>query len=176
MQLYLNFNCCVVRHGDCAVRRQLKCRLGVALKAVSPCGRRGGSIPMDFDHYFEGASAAGIIAKLVAVLGSYASSPRCRLSPSFISHTALTENIEPRRHTSKRRSGTPRSASHVEALQQTRNGSAGVRLRDYRNGFVSLDGCWLQVQPSLCQIIGYPNTSTGGNTKMSLTLTTADGH
>jgi len=133
---------------------------GVALKAGKPVWQ------MWRQHflwtsitYFAGASAAGIIAKLAVVLGVYAFLATVPIiAIVYFTYCTYLKNIEASTaHAEEAQRHADEAQRHVEALQQSEE--------RFRNAFdyatigmalVSLDGCWLQVNRSLCQIIGYP--------------------
>ena len=108
--------------------------------------------------YFAGASAAGIIAKLVAPLGIYAFLATAPIiAIVYFTYCTYLKNIE----ASARQADL--AGRHAEQVQQHM-----AALRDseerFRSAFdyatigmavVSLDGTWLQVNRSLCEIVGY---------------------
>jgi diguanylate cyclase (GGDEF)-like protein/PAS domain S-box-containing protein len=94
--------------------------------------------------YFAGASAAGIIAKLIGVIGFtafIAATPIIVIV--YFTYKTYLKNIEA-------------AERHVAELQESEE-----RFRsafDYAAigmALVSSEGCWLQVNRSLCEIIGY---------------------
>jgi len=108
--------------------------------------------------YFAGASAAGIIAKLVALLGIYAFLATAPIiAIVYFTYCTYLKNIE----ASTRQVELARQ--HAEQVQQHMSALRDSEER-FRNAFdyatigmavVALDGSWLQVNRSLCEIVGY---------------------
>ncbi|HYP01338.1 MAG TPA: EAL domain-containing protein [Pyrinomonadaceae bacterium] len=136
--------------------------VGVALKAAQPLWKMWReNFLWTSITYFAGASAAGIIAKLVALLGIYAFLATAPIiAIVYFTYCTYLKNIE----ASTRQ--VELAQQHAEQVQQHM-----IALRDseerFRNAFdyatigmavVALDGSWLQVNRSLCEIVGYSET------------------
>jgi len=132
---------------------------GVALKAGQPLWRMWReNFLWTSITYFAGASAAGITAKLVGLLGLYAflaTGPIITIV--YFTYCTYLKNVEA---SAKQ---VELAQLHAEQVQQHM-----VALRDseerFRSAFdyatigmavVSLKGRWLQVNRSLCEIVGY---------------------
>ncbi|HEX3558397.1 MAG TPA: EAL domain-containing protein [Pyrinomonadaceae bacterium] len=133
--------------------------IGVALKAGQPLWQmwRQNFLWTSLT-YFAGASAAGIIAKLIAAFGLYAflaSAPIVVVV--YFTYCTYLKNVEAStRQADLARQHALEVQQHMGALRESEE-----RFRsafDYATigmGVVSLDGRWLQVNPSLCEIVGY---------------------
>jgi diguanylate cyclase (GGDEF)-like protein/PAS domain S-box-containing protein len=133
--------------------------IGVALKAGQPVWQmwRQNFLWTSLT-YFAGASAAGIIAKLIETFGLYAflaTGPIVLVV--YFTYCTYLKNVEAStRQADLAREHALEVQQHMEALRESEE-----RFRsafDYATigmGVVSLDGRWLQVNPSLCHIVGY---------------------
>jgi diguanylate cyclase (GGDEF)-like protein/PAS domain S-box-containing protein len=133
--------------------------IGVALKAGHPVWQmwRQNFLWTSLT-YFAGASAAGIIAKLIEAFGLYAflaTGPIVLVV--YFTYCTYLKNVEAStRQADLARQHALEVQQHMGALRESEE-----RFRsafDYATigmGVVSLDGRWLQVNPSLCHIVGY---------------------
>jgi diguanylate cyclase (GGDEF)-like protein/PAS domain S-box-containing protein len=133
--------------------------IGVALKAGQPVWQmwRQNFLWTSLT-YFAGASAAGIVTKLVEVFGLYAflaTGPIVVVV--YFTYCTYLKNVEAStKQAELARQHALEVQQHMEALRESEE-----RFRtafDYATigmGVVSLDGRWLQVNPSLCHIVGY---------------------
>ncbi len=133
--------------------------IGVALKAGQPVWQmwRQNFLWTSLT-YFAGASAAGIIAKLIETFGLYAflaTGPIVLVV--YFTYCTYLKNVEAStRQADLARQHALEVQQHMGALRESEE-----RFRsafDYATigmGVVSLDGRWLQVNPSLCHIVGY---------------------
>ena len=115
--------------------------------------------------YFAGASAAGIIAKLIAAVGFYAflaTTPIIAIV--YFTYCTYLKNIE------ASSTQAEQSERHVEALRESEE--------RFRNAFdyatigmalVSPEGRWLQVNHSLCEILGYTEEELLSDTFQKIT-------
>jgi len=133
--------------------------VGVALKAGQPLWQmwRHNFLWTSLT-YFAGASAAGIIAKLIAAFGLYAFLAAAPIVVVvYFTYCTYLKNVESStKQAELARQHALEVQQHMEALRESEE-----RFRsafDYATigmGVVSLDGRWLQVNRSLCEIIGY---------------------
>ncbi|HEX8117778.1 MAG TPA: diguanylate cyclase, partial [Pyrinomonadaceae bacterium] len=108
--------------------------------------------------YFAGASAAGIIAKCVETFGLYAFLATAPIVlVVYFTYCTYLKNVEAStKQAELARQHALEVQQHMQALRESEE-----RFRsafDYATigmGVVSLDGRWLQVNPSLCHIVGY---------------------
>ncbi len=108
--------------------------------------------------YFAGASAAGIIAKLSGVFGLYALLAAAPIiAIVYFTYCTYLKNVESSaRQAELARQHALEVQRHMERLRESEE-----RFRsafDHATigmGVVSLEGCWLQVNRSLCDIFGY---------------------
>src|SRR2546423_1042589 len=133
--------------------------LGVALKGGHPIWQmwRQNFLWTSLS-YFAGASAAGIIVKLVSTFGLYAflaTAPIILIV--YVTYCTYLKNVEAStRQADLARQHALEVQQHMGALRESEE-----RFRsafDYATigmSVVSLDGRWLQVNPSLCAIVGY---------------------
>ena len=133
--------------------------IGVALKAGLPVWQmwRQNFLWTSLT-YFAGASAAGITAKLIEAFGLYAflaTGPIVVVV--YFTYCTYLKNVEAStKQADLARQHALEVQQHMEALRESEE-----RFRsafDYATigmGVVSLDGRWLQVNPSLCHIVGY---------------------
>jgi diguanylate cyclase (GGDEF)-like protein/PAS domain S-box-containing protein len=133
--------------------------IGVALKAGHPVWQmwRQNFLWTSLT-YFAGASAAGIIAKLIETFGLYAflaTGPIVLVV--YFTYCTYLKNVEAStRQADLAREHALEVQQHMGALRESEerfrsafdNATIGM-------GVVSLDGRWLQVNPSLCNIVGY---------------------
>src|SRR5437868_5382173 len=136
--------------------------LGVALKGGHPIWQmwRQNFLWTSLS-YFAGASAAGIIAKLVEAFGLYAflaTAPIILIV--YVTYCTYLKNVEAStKQADLARQHALEVQQHMGALRESEE-----RFRsafDYATigmGVVSLNGRWLQVNPSLCEIVGYGDT------------------
>ncbi|HYH84686.1 MAG TPA: PAS domain S-box protein, partial [Pyrinomonadaceae bacterium] len=133
--------------------------IGVALKAGKPVWQMWRqNFLWTSITYFAGASAAAVVAKLVQIFGVYAfiaAAPVIVIV--YFTYCTYLKNVE----SSTKQADIARQHAlevqqHMEALRESEE-----RFRsafDYATigmGVVSLDGRWLQVNRSLCEIVGY---------------------
>jgi diguanylate cyclase (GGDEF)-like protein/PAS domain S-box-containing protein len=133
--------------------------VGVALKAGQPLWQmwRQNFLWTSLT-YFAGASAAGIIAKLAGVFGLYAFLAAAPIIVIvYFTYCTYLKNVESStRQADLAREHALEVQQHMEALRASEE-----RFRsafDYATigmGVVSLDGRWMQVNRSLCEIVGY---------------------
>src|SRR5437764_6056372 len=133
--------------------------VGVALKAGQPLWQmwRQNFLWTSLT-YFAGASAAGIITKLVAAFGLYAFLAATPIVVVvYFTYCTYLKNVEASaRQAELARQHALEVQQHMEALRESEE-----RFRsafDYATigmSVVSLDGRWMQVNPSLCAIVGY---------------------
>jgi diguanylate cyclase (GGDEF)-like protein/PAS domain S-box-containing protein len=133
--------------------------VGVALKAGHPIWQmwRQNFLWTSLT-YFAGASAAGLIAKLIETFGIYAflaTGPIVLVV--YFTYCTYLKNVEASaKQAELARQHALEVQQHMGALRESEE-----RFRsafDYATigmGVVSLDGRWLQVNPSLCHIVGY---------------------
>jgi len=132
---------------------------GVALKAGQPLWRMWReNFLWTSITYFAGASAAGIIAKLIGLLGLYAFLATCPIiAIIYFTYCTYLKNVE------AAAKQVELAHLHAEQVQQHM-----VALREseerFRSAFdyatigmavVSLEWKWLQINRSLCEIVGY---------------------
>jgi diguanylate cyclase (GGDEF)-like protein/PAS domain S-box-containing protein len=108
--------------------------------------------------YFAGASAAGIIAKFIGVIGFtafIAATPIIAIV--YFTYKTYLKNIEAaERHVAELKESEERFRSAFDYA------AIGMAL-------VSPEGCWLQVNHSLCQIVGYSEQELLGRNWESIT-------
>ena len=108
--------------------------------------------------YFAGASAAGIIVKLVGTFGVYAFLATAPIViVVYFTYCTYLKNVEAStKQAELARQHAVEVQQHMQALRESEerfrsafdNATIGM-------GVVALDGRWLQVNRSLCEIIGY---------------------
>src|ERR1051325_10583044 len=111
--------------------------------------------------YFAGASAAALVVKLVDAFGLYAFLAAAPIVVVvYFTYCTYLKNVEAStKQAELARQHALEVQQHMGALRESEE-----RFRsafDYATigmGVVSLDGRWLQVNPSLCQIVGYEET------------------
>ncbi len=132
---------------------------GVALKAGKPVFQMWRqSFLWSSITYFAGASAAGLVAKLISVFGFYAflaTGPI--IAVVYFTYCTYLKNIEVSTSQAELATQHAKQAQrHVAALRESEE-----RFRsafDYAAigmAMVSLEGNWIQVNTSLCDIVGY---------------------
>src|SRR5947209_19256656 len=133
--------------------------VGVALKAGQPIWQmwRQNFLWTSLS-YFAGASAAGIIVKLIEAFGLYAflaTAPIILIV--YFTYCTYLKNVEAStKQADLARQHALEVQQHMGALRESEE-----RFRsafDYATiamGFFALDGRWMQVNPSLCAIVGY---------------------
>ena len=139
--------------------------VGVALRAKKPIWQMWrDNFLWTSITYFAGASAAGIIAKLMGVLGIYAFLAAIPIiAVVYFTYTTYLKNVETASMQAEQ------AQKHVEELshhiaEQERIGRALQESEEYfRNAFdhaagmavIDPEGKWLQVNESLCSMLGY---------------------
>ena len=133
--------------------------IGVALRAGEPLWKMWReNFLWTSVTYFAGASAAGMISKLVGLLGLYAflaTGPIIAIV--YFTYCTYLKNVEASaKQAELARQHAAQVQQHMEALRDSEE-----RFRsafDYATigmAVVSLEGKWLQVNHSLCEIFGY---------------------
>ncbi len=139
--------------------------VGVALRAKKPIWQMWrDNFLWTSITYFAGASAAGIIAKLMGVLGIYAFLASIPIiAVVYFTYTTYLKNVETASEQAVQ------AQKHVEELshhiaEQERIGRALKESEEYfRNAFdhaagmavINPEGKWMQVNESLCNMLGY---------------------
>ena len=138
---------------------------GVALRAKKPIWQMWkDNFLWTSITYFAGVSAAGIIAKLIVVLGIYAFMAAIPIiAIIYFTYTTYLKNVETVSEQAEQ------AQKHVEELshhiaEQERIGRALKESEEYfRNAFdhaagmavINPEGKWMQVNESLCSMLGY---------------------
>ncbi|HEX4946847.1 MAG TPA: EAL domain-containing protein [Blastocatellia bacterium] len=114
--------------------------------------------------YFAGASAAGIIAKLIAAVGFYAVlSVVPIIAVVYFTYRVYLRNVEVSQEQAEQAQKHVAELSHHIAEQERISHALREREEQFRSAFdhaagmalVSLDGQWLKVNQSLCYMLGY---------------------
>lgn len=114
--------------------------------------------------YFAGASAAGFIAKLVDAFGIYAFLAATPIAAVvYFTYTTYLKNVEAAASQALIAQNHVRELSHHIAEQERIARALQESEQYFRNAFdhaagmavVGLDGRWLQVNESLCKMLGY---------------------
>ena len=114
--------------------------------------------------YFAGASAAGIAAKLIAAVGFYAVlSVVPIIAVVYFTYRVYLRNVEVSQAQAQQAQKHVEELSHHIAEQERIGNMLREREEQFRSAFdhaagmalVSLEGHWLKVNQSLCQMLGY---------------------
>ncbi len=114
--------------------------------------------------YFAGATAAGIIAKAVGILGIYAFLAALPMvAVLYFTYTTYLKNVETAAKEAERAQKHVTELSHHIAKQERISQALQESEEYFRNAFdhaagmavVSPEGKWVQVNASLCRILGY---------------------
>jgi diguanylate cyclase (GGDEF)-like protein/PAS domain S-box-containing protein len=115
--------------------------------------------------YFAGASAAGIIAKLIEVIGFYAFLATTPIiAVIYFTYWTYLKNVEVKTTQVEQAQRHVEELSHYIAEQDRISKALQESEEHFRNAFdyapigmalVSPEGRWLQVNRSLCEIVGY---------------------
>jgi diguanylate cyclase (GGDEF)-like protein/PAS domain S-box-containing protein len=114
--------------------------------------------------YFAGASAAGVIAKLVGTFGIYAFLATAPIiAVVYFTYTTYLKNVEAVGEQAKLAQKHVEELSHHIAEQERISRALKESEEYFRNAFdhaagmavINPDGKWLQVNDSLCQMLGY---------------------
>ena len=114
--------------------------------------------------YFAGASAAGFIAKLVHAYGIYAFLAATPIAAVvYFTYTTYLKNVEAAAAQAESAQNYVKELSHHIAEQERIARALQESEQYFRNAFdhaagmavVGLDGRWLQVNESLCKMLGY---------------------
>ncbi|MGH9945876.1 MAG: putative bifunctional diguanylate cyclase/phosphodiesterase [Pyrinomonadaceae bacterium] len=117
--------------------------------------------------YFAGASAAGIIAKLVGIVGIYAFLAGLPIvAVVYFTYTTYLKNVEAAALQANLAEKHVNELSHHIAEQERIAQALKESEQYFRNAFdhaagmavVGTDGKWLQVNESLCKMLGYSKT------------------
>jgi diguanylate cyclase (GGDEF)-like protein/PAS domain S-box-containing protein len=125
--------------------------LGAALKTDQPFWRtwKEGFLWTSIT-YFAGAFAAGIVFKLIGAFGFYAFVATIPIiAVVYFTYTTYLKNIE----ASKRQA--EQAELHVDALRVSEERFRSAFDHAAGMGLVAPDGRWIQVNKSLCEMLGY---------------------
>ncbi|MBS1810364.1 MAG: EAL domain-containing protein [Acidobacteria bacterium] len=128
--------------------------------------------------YFAGASAAGIIAKLIENIGFYALlSVVPIVAVVYFTYRVYLRNVEVSQAQAEQAQKHVAELSHHIAEQERISRALKEREEQFRSAFdhaagmalVSLEGRWEKVNQSLCQILGYTEDQLLATTFQALT-------
>ncbi len=114
--------------------------------------------------YFAGASAAAVIARLVGTVGPYAFLAMLPIvAIVYISYRTYLKNVESSQQQAEQAQRHVAELSHYIAEQERIGRALKQSEEQFRNAFdhaagmalVAMDGRWLQVNQSLCRMLGY---------------------
>ena len=114
--------------------------------------------------YFAGASAAGIIAKLIGMLGIYAFLTAIPIAVViYFTYTTYLKNVEAATEKAEQAKKHVQELSHHIAEQERISRALKESEEYFRTTFdhaagmavIDTDGKWLQVNESLCNMLGY---------------------
>ncbi len=114
--------------------------------------------------YFVGAFAAGIVYQLVSTIGFYAFLAIMPIiAVIYFTYVTFLKNVE----TSKEQA--EQAQQHVAALQESEQRFRGAFDHAAGMALVGPDGRWLQVNRSLCKMLGYSEEELLGSNFQSIT-------
>lgn len=100
--------------------------------------------------YFAGASAAGIIARLIAAVGFYAVAATAPIiAVVYFTYCTYLKNIE------ASKTQAEQAERHVAALRESEERFRGAFDHAAGMALIAPDGRWIQVNSSLCEMLGY---------------------